>query len=252
MIKPIQSRLVKSVMIGLLVLSAVVACKYTDAATKFPENSGYITDTQHVLSVRDIELMESVSEELQQKSGIQFATVIVADLQGLTIEEYANELFEKWGIGKKGEDKGLLMVVALNDKKVRLEVGYGLEGTITDAQAGDMLDEFVLPYFRQRDIETGLSYGHVAIAQAVATKAGVKLTGQHRQYNTGNGSVLGLFILIIVLFLIFSGGRLGWLPWLLIGSSFGGSNNRFGGFGGSGFGGFGGGLSGGGGSSRGW
>ncbi len=235
-----------AITIGMMPLSVV-------AAVSFPKNTGYVTDTTHVLGSDQVALMAAVSQELETKADIQFVTVTVDTLQDLTVEEYANQLFEKWGIGKKSDDKGLLLLVALKDRKVRLEVGYGLEGILTDAQAGDLLDDFVLPYFRQDDIKTGLSYGHVAIAQAMAQKSGVKLTGQHHQYNSGNHSFLGLAILIFALFLIFSGGRMGWLPWLLIGSSFGGSSRGgFGGFGGSGFGGFGGGMSGGGGASRGW
>lgn len=251
-------RSVRTSGIYILAVSALVGLSATfspiKAATDFPRNTGYVTDTTHSLNSSQTALMSSMSEELEAKSGVQFATVIVDTLQGMTIEEYANKLFEKWGIGKKKDDKGLLMVVALKDKKVRIEVGYGLEPILTDAQAGDLLDDYVLPYFRQDDIQTGLSYGHVAIAQWVAKKSGVKLTGQHHQYDSGNGSILGLVILIFALFLIFSGGRMGWLPWLLIGSALGGggSRDRFGGFGGSGFGGFGGGMSGGGGASRGW
>ena len=178
----------------------------------------------------------------------------------------AVELFEKWGIGQKGKDEGLLFLLALKERKARIEVGYGLEGIIPDAVARRIYDQAMLPYLKKNKFDLGLGAGVAAAAQIIAKDKGVKLTGvpDVKVKSTGGGAgVILPFILFIVIFFIVAamrgrGGRRGggggsFLTGMFLGSMMGGGHSSGGGFssfgGGGGFGGFGGGMSGGGGFS---
>jgi uncharacterized protein len=195
-----------------------------------------------------------MSAEIEQKTSAEVAVVTVRDLGGGSIDDYASRLFEKWGIGKKGKDNGVMLIAAIDDRKVRIEVGYGLEGILPDGKCGEILDTYVLPRFKAGDYGKGLAAGAAEIARAIAKDAGVELTGQYLNEYPPAPQRSFLFsimkiIFFIILFIIFV--RHPFLFLLFFGSGgFGGGSSR-GGFGG-GFGGFGGGMSGGGGASRGW
>ncbi len=216
---------------------------------------GYVTDPSHVLSDENRAQLEAISQKIEAQSGIQIATVIVPTIGDESIDDYANKLFEKLGVGQKGKDNGVLFVVALKEKKMRIEVGYGLEGVLPDGKAGEIRDG-ITPYFKQGDIAQGIMAGHVAIARTVMNEEGAPPPRQKRA-----SSFSALFVLL-ALFLIFAaifrkgggGGASGFWGFLLgmLVSNALRPHDRFGGFGGSGFGGFGGGSSGGGGASGGW
>lgn len=195
--------------------------------------------------------LEGILEELARKTGAEIAVVVLPSLDGGEINDFATRLYEKWGIGQKGKDNGALLLAALGDRKVRIEVGYGLEGILPDAKTGRILDEAVLPAFRQNRYAEGLTQGAVAIAGVIARNAGVSLTGMpvvRTESRSQRGSpLLGLLFLIFFIPLLI---RHPFLAILLLSGMRGGGFSG-GGFGG-GFGGFGGGLSGGGGASRSW
>ena len=218
--------------------------------------------------------MENLAEELLQKAGTAVVVATVQTVGDSDPETYANELYENWGIGKKGEDKGVLIFLALQERRVRIETGYGVEGILPDGLVGSILDEYVVPYLKQNDYGKGLLNGMLAVGQIIAKDAGVTLGDGYAPVKTRNQSgprkssgyslvdyllmTLFFFLTVIVPFLLItemmrrfgrSGGRSG--------TGFGGSGFGGGGFGGSGgfgggFGGFGGGSSGGGGASRGF
>jgi len=203
-----------------------------------------------VLDSETVEKIVAVGKELEKKTTAQVVVVVVPSLSGLTVEEYANRLFREWGIGQKEKNNGVLLLVAMSDRKVRIEVGYGLEGAIPDGKAGRILDEYVIPYFKEGEYDKGIYYGYLAIAKEVAREYGVEITGTSDLPERGT-DISGLSIIIIVIaFIIFSSimGRGGyWYRGPRFPGGFGGPR---GGSGGSG--GFGGGSSGGGGASRGW
>jgi uncharacterized protein len=185
----------------------------------------------------------------------------LANLAGGEINDFANRLFEKWGVGDEDRDNALLFLIAVEDRKMRVEVGYGLEGLIPDARAGRILDERVLPWFRQGQMGEGVMQGALALAQISAGDAGIQLTGEVQARappgsRGGGGFFKGLFGLLTMLVLLALFGRNPFLAMLIFSSmSRGGYRSGGfgrGGFGGGGFGGFGGGLSGGGGATRGW
>jgi uncharacterized protein len=218
---------------------------------------GYVSDYAGVFSGADKRDLEALLSEVERKTDVELAVVALPSMQGGQIEDFAVRLYERWGIGKKGTDEGALLLTAIEDREVRIEVGYGLERLITDARAGRILDQYVIPRFKQGDIASGLIAGARAMAAMVAEDAGVALTGgggPPPRPARGESSLLAgvfKFILIVVFVLFFI--RHPFLALLLLsGGRGGGGVSGGGGFGGGGFGGFGGGLSGGGGASRGW
>ena len=225
----------------------------TDALVRSLKHTGKVNDFTGVFSAAEKHQLESLLQQLDRATGAEVGVAVVRSLEGGQIDDFATRLYEAWGIGKKGRDNGVLLVAALDDRKVRIEVGYGLEGVITDAKAGRVLDQVVLPEFRVDRFAAGVSRGAAVLAQMVADEAGVTLQGgrvaQPRADSSGRRgfSWLHLLFLIIMIPVIIRH------PWLLLFmlSSGGHGGSRGGGFGG-GFGGFGGGLSGGGGASRGW
>lgn len=223
-------------------------------SVEFPKPTPYkyVNDYVGVLDKTAVEKIISVGKELEDKTTAQVVVVVVPSLSGLTVEEYANRLFREWGIGRKEKNNGVLFLVAMNDRKVRIEVGYGLEGAIPDGKAGRILDEYVIPYFKNGEYSKGIYYGYLAIANEVAKEYGLELTGTSDLPERGT-DISGISIIIIVIaFIIFSSivGRGGyWYRGPRFPRGFGGPGPRDGS---GGFGGFGGGSSGGGGASRGW
>ncbi|MBN1385050.1 MAG: TPM domain-containing protein [Elusimicrobia bacterium] len=218
-----------------------------------PAANSWVSDFAGVMDAGSYQQANMVIQELEQKTGTEIAVVTVKKLEDESIDSFAVKLFEKWGIGKKGKDNGVLLVAAIEDRKVKIEVGYGLEGILPDGLCGEILDNYIVPYFKQGNYGKGLTTGAIAIASVIAKDAGVQLTGnvvvsQPKQKVTFLGLVMKFIFFVIMIFVFI---RNPFLFFLLLGMSGGGRGMGGGGFGG-GFGGFGGGLSGGGGASRSW
>ncbi len=251
----------------LLTAGIVAAAAGFPGAQSYPARpQGYVTDTARVLNNSDRRAIEQLAYQLEQRTTAQLAVVTVDSTQPETIEQFANKLFEKWGIGQKGKDNGVLLLMAKNDRKVRIETGYGIEGIITDLIAHRIIEKIMIPRFRADRYSTGLREGAEAIMSLIAKDAGVTITGRE---NAVYDRVRGGWdttdkVLLLVFFLIFLSGLLGPLLFpetyrkygrrrgvFWYGAGYGGRSSYGGGFGG-GFGGFGGGMSGGGGASGGW
>lgn len=142
-----------------VVLCLFLACQSL-LAYSFPGNPiGYVTDFANILS-DDTELsLESRLESFAKETSIEIAVVTVNSLDGDSIENYANELFREWGVGKKEYNNGILFLVAPNERKVRIEVGYGLEGAMPDIQAGYIIDNIVVPAFKNGNYDSGVVEG---------------------------------------------------------------------------------------------
>lgn len=237
--------------------------------------TGYVTDRAGIINAQNKTQLEALCTELQQKTGAQMAVVTVKSLDDNDIDSYAADLYKQLGVGPKKDDRGLLLLVAPNDRRYRVEVGYGLEPVINDARAGDA-GRLMTPYFRRGDYSSGITAAAWQLAKYVADDKGVTLTGAPqlaqapKEDDSGN---LGIWIFLGIILLVFllsrSGGsgsninRRGgmgggwWIP-PVVGGGWGGSRGGWGGGGGGwgggggGFGGFGGGSSGGGGASGGW
>jgi uncharacterized protein len=223
-------------------------------AQTFPKLTGRVVDDAHLLSPEQAQDISNQLAQLEQDSGRQLVVVTVPDLQGYPIEDYGYRLGRTWGIGSKESNDGALLIIAPKERKVRVEVGYGLEPVLTDALSSVIIQTQILPQFRQGDMAAGIVAGTTAIvsqlrlpedqAKANAAEAAKRPTDKQ-------GSLAPLLIWLIIMgFLVVPlfrrrvFGRSG--PVVLWGPGFGGGSGGGGGFGG--FGGGGGGFSGGGGS----
>ena len=234
------------------------------AEKPIPKPMGLINDFAGVISPSYRQKLTAVTSELLNKTGIPIVIVTMPDIGGAEYNDYANRLYSQWGIGKKGEDKGLLIFVTVKERKMRIETGYGLEGILPDGLVGEIRDDYMIPFLKQDKYGEGILNGTMALASRVAKDAGVELTGQvpvRRPQRKSRSGFSLIPIILIIIFLMFRGRRGGgfwllFLPFLMGGGSSrgsfgGGLGGGFGGFGG-GFGGFGGGMSGGGGAGGGF
>lgn len=219
----------------------------------------YVQDYAQVLSAEDKRRLLSIGQELDDKTTAQLAVVTVKTLDGQPIEDYALSILREWGIGSKEKNNGALIVVAVQDRRSRIEVGYGLEGLLTDGLTGRIQDQAMIPYFRKGNYAAGIVNGYAVTASLIAKNAGVQLTSINSEQiavpakttnNTDQEYPFWLKLLIgagIVLLLIidnlFLGGVLTQMLFFMFLRGRGGGGGR---------GGFGGGSGGGGGSSRSW
>lgn len=233
------------------------------AAFKVPPQDGYVTDNAQVLSEEVEQSLEALATELDQKTKAQLAILTVPTLDDTPLENASLEVARQWGVGDKKHSNGLLILLAVDDHKLRTEIGYGLEGTITDGTSGQIQDQHMLPYFKRGDYQTGLLRGSQAYAYRIAKENQVTLSGLNgqaidthpgkKQGKDGEGGIPWFTLLFVFFFLLpmfFARRRgAGYYASPFIGG-FGGGG--YSGDSGSSFGGFGGGDFGGGGSSRGW
>lgn len=129
-----------------------MACAYTSPG----KPQGFVSDFAGIISATDVPAMESQLKTLREATGIEIAVVTVNSLDGDVVETYAVKLFQEWGIGNKDIDNGLLVIVAPNEREARIEVGYGLEGTVTDIQANNIVQLVMLPNFRAENYSKGI------------------------------------------------------------------------------------------------
>jgi uncharacterized protein len=224
--------------------------------------AGFINDFAGVLSQQMELKLESLALEVEQKTGAEVAVAVVRSLDGETVETYANQLAERWGVGDE-DDRGALLLLSIDGRQLRLEVGYGLEPLIPDGRAGQILDGMT-PLLRQGDYDNAIARGLAETAQIIAADAGVALTGVPEGVSGWRRRAPSIMpwvwlILILLLAIIPRRRRRGsWhgnavtTAWWL--GNIGGRGGRgpWDSGGGGGFGGFGGGGFGGGGASRGW
>ncbi|MGH7452171.1 MAG: TPM domain-containing protein, partial [bacterium] len=207
----------------------------------FPEPRGYLNDFAQVVDPNATAQIEAIGRELEEKAGAQLAVVTVQSLGDEDDFDYAHRLFEKWGIGKKGKDNGVLLFLALGERRrVRIVTGYGLEGIMPDITAGRILDNYVIPKLRQRDYSGGLLAGTQAIAGLIAADAGVQITGAvrpnlARRSSRGKGSSPLSIIVLFLIIILLSRSRSLW-PLLFLGGFGGGSGRHRDWGGGGGFG----------------
>ena len=262
----------------LLTIAAIFACgnPAADAASELlpkPAQREYVVDTAGIVSAEDRAQIEKIGEELREKTKAEIVVVTVATLGDADIESYANKLFRSWGIGDANQSNGVLLLIAKDDRKFRIEVGYGLEGEITDGRSGEILDK-MKPYFRDEKYSEGVlnAYQKLAAyayrAAGVAPGADVSETLEDASTHEEEPSILMnvLIFFLAIVGMIVLGIILNWLLGILnqaLGSDRGGSSRRDRDFsndrrsssssgGGSSRGGYSGGSSGGGGASGGW
>ncbi|BFM21856.1 TPM domain-containing protein [Gilvimarinus japonicus] len=244
----------KNLLLGLLLLLPAMA--WAQSAPEFPELTGRVVDRAQMLSPEVEARLSQMLQAHEQASTEQVVVVTLANLQGYPIEDYGYQLGRHWGIGQKDKDNGALLIVAKEERKIRIEVGYGLEGRLTDAQSSVIIDSVITPAFRQGDFQAGIVKGTAAMVKVLGGEPMAMPRGQPTRaaQEKPNVIVAALFLIVISVLLLFGGrggrGGTALIGAALLGAAMGGGRGG-GGFGGGGFSGGGGGF-GGGGASGGW
>lgn len=143
-----------------------------------PTKEFYVNDYANILDSQTEQYIISVNRVINSKTGAQIVVVTVPNLEGNSLEEYATEVFRKFGIGDKTKNNGLLLLLALEERQFRVEVGYGLEGILPDAKTGRMQDEYIIPYLRENDWDNGIRNGFNAFVEEIKNEYGVSLDTQ--------------------------------------------------------------------------
>ncbi|UOE50558.1 TPM domain-containing protein [Mucilaginibacter sp. SMC90] len=253
-----------------------ILCVIAAKAQDFPERSNtLVNDYTNTLSQADKQQLETKLVAFNDSTSTQIAVVILKSVGNYDINDYGVQLLRKWGIGQKEKNNGVLLLVAIGDRKMSIQTGYGAEGALPDIVTQDIIQNDLKPHFKQGDYYGGLDAGTNSIIKAM--KGEYKATKKPKQSNSGPAGFIFIVIVVVILILVFrnrgggGGGRQiigrrgGASPfwWFLAGNMLGGggrsSGSDWGGFsggggssGGGGFGGFGGGSGGGGGSSGSW
>src|SRR5690242_4187938 len=187
-------------------LAALVGAVCTHAEDiKSIHPTGYVTDLAGVIGGDKTAKLEALCTELEQKTGAQLAIITVRSLEGQSVEYYAVDLFRQLGVGSKKDNRGVMLLVAPNDRKYRIEVGYGLEPVINDARAGDA-GRAMVPFLRANDYGTATVVAAKQLAKYIADDAGVTLSGlppPARNQGGGGRSGIPLFWIIVLIFIFF-------------------------------------------------
>ena len=240
------------IMVVITLMSIIAGC--TASVEKIPipkvEKDVYIYDDDNIIDDDVEKKLNTILVELEEKTETEFAVVSVKSLLDRSIEDYANNLFNTLEIGKKGKDNGVLLLFSRSDKKVRLEIGRGLEGCLNDSKCGRILDKYFVPYRENDEYTKATEMTVKAVLNVLAEEYEINIQGVGNEFSVENEAdsddglplwvwiIIGVFLAMIIITIIFSDG-----------SSSGGSSGGLSGGGFSG-GGFGGGFSGGGGASR--
>ena len=263
-------------------LALTVGFAGSGLAAAFPSPTGPVTDLVGILNPEVRARLAGILNRVREQTGAEIAVLVVPSTAPESIEDYSIAIFDRWKIGQAGKDNGLLFLVAVQDRRMRITTGYGLEGILPDGKIGEIRDKAVLPFFRTGRYAEGILHGVEALAAVVLGQTGSATQGDvsparsrrgtRRFENPWTGPLLALFVILILFSMAasaadrraslggrtFRGRRTGFLPWWFgggLGGGYGGwSGGGFGGggFGGGGFGGFGGGGSGGGGAGGSW
>ncbi|MFZ3020005.1 MAG: TPM domain-containing protein [Minisyncoccia bacterium] len=184
-------------LLAVLILLPLVSFAYPKS---FPNPTGFVTDTAEMLSVQDRQTLESELRNFSQSKGYEIALLTVPTLEGTTVEDYAVRIFEQWKIGDKKLDTGVLFLIARDDRQMRIEVGYGAEGVLTDAQSSQILNDLVRPLFKQGNYEEGIKQGLKAIEQTLSGEPVQTATRSYNSYVNFDLHILfAIFIIVQIL-----------------------------------------------------
>ncbi|MGN0548274.1 MAG: TPM domain-containing protein [Acutalibacteraceae bacterium] len=224
-----------------------------------PKDNFFVNDFADVISAKDEQKMQAQGEALYKKCGAQVVVATVKTLDGSDIESYSLEMARKWKIGSDENDDGILLLLAVEERKVRIEVGYGLEGALPDSKTGRILDTYGIEHFKKDDFSTGLTAVYNSLVNEVCIEKGIEPDENYKGVSEDNTTVSDNIVMLIILSFIvfcfiiplFGKRRRGVFFFPPHGGGFGGGGGGFSGGSGGGFSG-GGGSFGGGGSSRGF
>ena len=250
-----------------MAIAPVFVAPATLAALEVPPLTGRIVDNAGIISHEAENVIDDYFRRIEEATGAQIAILTIPSLEGEILEQYSIRVVDQWRLGQASADNGALLLIAMQERSIRIEVGYGLEGRLTDATSGAIIREYLQPYFRAGDYDAGVLVASQAIGSIVADDVtGLGTVGAEnrstgtapRSRTRGAPLNLGFFFIIFILGSLARSGRgrrrgSGFLGGLFLGSTLGSASRRHyrGGFGGFGGGSFGGGSFGGGGFSGG-
>ncbi len=250
-----------------LILLSFCGCAEQEKELK-PTDDFFVNDFANVIDSEDQQQMQNTGVALfknEQTEGAQVVVVTVETVDGADMADYALELGRAWGVGNKEKDNGIVILLATEDRKIEIAVGYGLEGAMPDSKAGRFLDVYAIPYLKQDNFSKGLKELYTAVVNEVYIEYGitpenyVSIENAEAEQGSDGMKILYSWIALVICVLVFSAlfgrrGGGGGFPIFFMGSGFGGHRGGFGGSGGFGGGGFrgGGGGFGGGGAGRGF
>nr|MBF0220668.1 TPM domain-containing protein [Desulfobulbaceae bacterium] len=252
-----------SKLLTLLIILLLSTASSIPAAVTIPaQPANYVVDLADIINVNAETSLNSYLKELEQKTSAQVIVLTITSLDGDSIEDFSiNLAHDKWKLGQKGKDNGLLFVVSTQDRKYRFEVGYGLESILPDSLVGSIGRQYLVPYLKKGDYSNGILSSTLAVIKIIANDAGVTIGDlppipasndygkQQLKPKSPLEKLLPFLILIIMIYFIIRHPR---LALFLLMMNMGGGRSRGGWSGGGGFGGGGGGGFGGGGASGGW
>lgn len=198
------------------VLFLILTLSFTSFAIDLPEpsNDFFVNDFANVINEEDEEEIMKIGADLFEQTTAQVVVVTVDSLDGYDVDEYALELGREWGVGSKEANNGVVLLLSVSDRKISIQVGYGLEGCVTDVKSGEILDTYAIPYLRDNDFSTGLIEAYKAITAVVCYEYGVELDPNYQinyyqeTYDFDSDDdfaedVLGALIIVVVFIGIF-------------------------------------------------
>lgn len=235
----LYNRKIKYILI--LAIFSIVLITNSSYAIVSQTRDFYVNDSANLLSDETEAYIIDMNKTLEEQTGAQIVVVTVQNLEGQSLEEYATELFRDYGIGDKEKNNGVLLLCAYEERQFRIEVGYGLEGTLTDGKTGRIQDEYIIPYLKENNFNDGIRNGFNAVLKEVENEYGITIEGAEEGNVVGTTTrtnvssnvaphiiMMVIFILVVIFFsrrgIFFIGGfggghfggrRLIWWRWFL-------------------------------------
>lgn len=219
-------RIHRFIAIGVLLLATTVSAQNL---REIPTLESHVTDLTGTLTAEQTQALETRLAQLEQATGSQFAVLLVESTGPEAIEQYAFRVAEAWKLGRSGVDDGVLLLIAVADRRLRIEVGYGLEGALPDARANRIIDQYITPHFREGDFAGGISAGIAAIAALVE---GEELPAPAER-GAPSGDIGGMLPVLLIAAVVLggvlkrtlgslpgalaTGGIVGFIAWLIVG-----------------------------------
>jgi uncharacterized protein len=210
----------------LVLLLLIFLAKLVFASVTVPTLNGHINDYAHVLSDETIAKLEQLLQQHEQNTSNQIVVLTINSLEGEQIEEKANEIFNTWQLGQKNKNNGVLLLVAIEDRKMRIEVGYGLEASLTDAHSSRIIRNELVPYFKQFSYDEGITAGVTAIIGAIQGTYSAEDPGfwetliSYEGVPFPEGLLVGGFVMFILLIFtslaVLTEGAAGWFLFLFL------------------------------------
>ena len=180
-----------------LLIAVISAEPLTSIPNPRSRDGTWVTDMSGMLRAETVARLNSTIGDFERTTGTEMAVVVIGSLDGLSIEEAAAKLFDLWGIGKKKQDNGLLLLWSTGDRRVRVEVGYGLEGVLPDGKTGAILDAYVIPKFKSGEFDEGLLAGVDALLKAARNEPVALLSPGSESYENGSWSISTLLMSLL-------------------------------------------------------